>query len=129
MVDDNDNSPVVSLSHAEVTVNELVSSGVPIVNVSATDNDIGINSQLNFSVVAVSARRFVKGTYQVTVTVGATDFGVPPLTGTETVVVKKVCEGSVFFIDFSDLQLKMVANGYYLDEGMSYSLIVIYGRL
>ena len=118
MVDDNDNSPVVSLSSAEVTVDELASSGVPIVNVSAADNDIGINSQLNFSVVAVSARRFVKETYQVTVTVGATDLGVPPLTGTGTVVVKKVCEGSSFFIDFSALQLKMVAGPYYLDEGI-----------
>ncbi len=52
MTDLNDNSPVFPVDTIPVTLSESLPIGSSILDLVATDNDFGINAQLNYSIVS-----------------------------------------------------------------------------
>ena len=103
-----------------MVVSELTAEGFLVATFVAEDVDSGINGQVILSIAEVKSERVGKEKYQFTVTVSVSDLGNPSKNATSMIVVNgcAVCKGSTFIMDQSTLQLRILALGYFLDEGL-----------
>ena len=100
ILDENDNTPLFDRSSYSTPVfTDDIMTDVPLINVSASDRDLGLNAQISYNIttfddlfsVNQNGNIFAKsdslpvGTYQIYVE--ARDMGVEPLTGTAAVII------------------------------------------
>lgn len=56
VLDENDNEPIFTQTDTQISVNETTSVGTELIRFRATDSDLGINSQISFSISAGNRR-------------------------------------------------------------------------
>ena len=100
VLDANDNAPqfVNPPQTVTVTTAEIQSYDTELITVSATDEDIGLNAQIQFSMAPVNQ---MAGDTDTLLTVQATDMGIEPMTSNFTILVQyqTLCSLQVYTID------------------------------
>ena len=104
VTDMNDNAPMFPRSEYDVNVTEYAAIGTDVIRIAAMDADTGLNAMINYHIsngddhfgireiaggMSLYTRkpldREMRNSYQMTIS--AADHGIPPLTGTTTVLV------------------------------------------